>query len=65
MFIVVYPITQYSKKQKELSRTEREQIKEILRGYLKSKYADWDERKLIYKNDWLEKAIKELEGKWN
>ncbi len=42
--------------------TEREQIKEILRGYLKSKYLDWDERKLIYKNDWLEKAMKELGG---
>lgn len=40
--------------------TAREQIKEILRGYLKSKYADWDEKKLIYKNDWLEKAMKEL-----
>ena len=26
-FIVVFPITQYSKKQKQLSRTEREQIK--------------------------------------
>lgn len=26
-FIVVFPITQYSKKLKELSRTEREQIK--------------------------------------
>lgn len=43
--------------------TEREQIKEILRGYLKSKYADWDEKKLIYKNNWLEKAMKELGGK--
>ena len=26
-FIVVFPITQYSKKQKELTKTEREQIK--------------------------------------
>ena len=26
-FIVVFPITQYSKKQKELTRAEREQIK--------------------------------------
>ena len=43
--------------------TEREQIKEILRNYLKSKYADWDERKLIYKNNWLEKAMKEMEEK--
>lgn len=43
--------------------TEREQIKGILRGYLKSKYADWDEKKLVYKNDWLEKAMKELGGK--
>lgn len=43
--------------------TEREQIREMLRNYLKSKYADWDERKLVYKNNWLEKAMKELEGK--
>ena len=27
MFIVVFPITQYSKKQKQLTRTEHEQIK--------------------------------------
>lgn len=43
--------------------TERAEIREMLRNYLKSKYADWDERKLVYKNDWLEKAIKEMEGK--
>ena len=43
--------------------TERAEIKEILRSYLKSKYADWNESKLVYKNDWLEKAIKEMEGK--
>ena len=33
------------------SREEREEIRLELRRYLKSKYSDWDERRLIYEDD--------------
>ena len=33
--------------------TEREELKEIIKNYLMSKYADWNEKDLIYKKyDW-------------
>ena len=33
--------------------TEREELKEIIKNYLKSKYEDWNEEDLIYKKyDW-------------
>lgn len=33
--------------------TEREELKEIIKNYLKSKYENWNEKDLIYKKyDW-------------